>query len=165
MQLKYIALARALGEKEEGARQDGEALGSLASPPAALNELQSPGRLHMVTLLRDPFERIVSWFFFVRPGCTYGDTEEELTRAAQNGIPMDWLMENKPEFICKGDFESFVPYAKEIEAQSVSGRVRGGGLGHFEDVPCCLPARVSVSHPLSITLPSASLRVWATPAT
>lgn len=128
MQLKYIALTRALDgeEEEDGQRQSGGVLGSSATPSATLNELRSPGRLHMMTLLRDPFERLVSWFFYVRPGCSYRHTEEKIRRAVQNGFPMDWLMENKPEFICRGDFESFVPYAKENEAQSVRGRLGGG---------------------------------------
>ncbi|EGD81526.1 hypothetical protein PTSG_02245 [Salpingoeca rosetta] len=69
------------------------------------------GRMYTVMLLRDPVDRLLSFFFFVRAACPYRGSEELAQEAQKKLIPLPWLI-NSPEdlqaAICDGDFETFL---------------------------------------------------------
>lgn len=78
------------------------------------------GNLYTVMLMRDPVERVLSYFFYVRWACHYKN-EPELAQKA--GAPLSWL-QNRPleeqNAICDGDFETFVRLTPVHNEQAVS---------------------------------------------
>lgn len=145
MQLKYVDMARAADADEAAATaalQEAEAAveagGSvqerrraasavdaaklaLEASTASKKGLHDGGRMHTMALLRDPFDRLVSWYFFTRPTCAYGSGPEAEARAAREALPLSWLqLAKRPDLICNGDFEQFLVTAQENEAQTVS---------------------------------------------
>lgn len=88
--------------------------------PNVPEDLKDYGQLHFMTLLRDPFERLVSFFFFLRPTCSFGEDDESIKQAERSQLPISWLLRTKGKYaICAGDFEAYLRVAEETEAVAV----------------------------------------------
>eukprot|EP00035_Acanthoeca_spectabilis_P014570 m.280558 g.280558 ORF g.280558 m.280558 type:complete len:360 (+) comp16170_c0_seq10:44-1123(+) len=76
-------------------------------------ELADAPHLHLLVVVRDPYERLLSEFFFIRPACNQRKTEL-----------VTWLKQYTPQLqtaICNGDFETF---ATHPDSHATNGQVR-----------------------------------------
>lgn len=74
------------------------------------------GKLYMVTVMREPFDMLLSYFFYLRSACNSTLTTPE----GRKFLPISWLM-GRPfvvrNAICSGNFNFFINYPSYVNTQ------------------------------------------------
>eukprot|EP00049_Salpingoeca_infusionum_P006161 m.101976 g.101976 ORF g.101976 m.101976 type:complete len:321 (-) comp13215_c0_seq4:559-1521(-) len=99
---------------------------------------QPVGKLYTVTVIRDPVDKFLSYFFFVKESCPYNDTSLAVADAAH--VPLPWLRGLplvQQKMVCSGDIASFAPLARINNEQSGLLVNRGFRLNAVADEAMC----------------------------
>eukprot|EP00049_Salpingoeca_infusionum_P006160 m.101972 g.101972 ORF g.101972 m.101972 type:complete len:324 (-) comp13215_c0_seq3:239-1210(-) len=79
------------------------------------------GHFYAVTVIRDPVDKFLSYFFYVKGACPYRGSDENRALAMRNQAPINWLEalpSNQQEMICTGEIEPFIPLSHMHNEQS-----------------------------------------------